>query len=352
MTLLIIPAAGLSTRYGLNRPKFLLQHPSGKTMLTEGLIGLNNSPIKKILVVSLSDFFDDIDVHSIEREVLDNIGIQTNFLLLEKSTTSMVDTIRLGIEHTEVDTSIVVKDVDNYIEPGNFDTFGDNFVVYASLQKYPKIIAGNKSFIEIDENGYLANIVEKRVISSDINTGLIGFKNASDFLRMSSMLLGSEEKYVSDVIRIMLQKSISFKTVEASAYVDWGDLDGWLSYIDDFATIFIDIDGVLALNEDPHGKNGNNWNRLRPIHDNVNVLLEGERLGHYSLVFTTARSESFRANLTKQLTEIGFRKFQLVLGLPHAKRIVVNDFAPTNPYPSAVAINLPRNANNLAQYLK
>jgi len=34
MTKLLIPAAGLSTRYGLERPKFLLQHPVGVSMLT------------------------------------------------------------------------------------------------------------------------------------------------------------------------------------------------------------------------------------------------------------------------------------------------------------------------------
>jgi hypothetical protein len=38
------------------------------------------------------------------------------------------------------------------------------------------------------------------------------------------------------------------------------------------------------------------------------------------------------------------------MDLPHAKRILINDFAPTNPYPTAVAINLERNSSNLQNY--
>ena len=41
----------------------------------------------------------------------------------------------------------------------------------------------------------------------------------------------------------------------------------------------------------------------------------------------------------------------LVMGLPHCQRIVINDFARSNPYPSCSAINIPRNENNLKEFL-
>ena len=40
------------------------------------------------------------------------------------------------------------------------------------------------------------------------------------------------------------------------------------------------------------------------------------------------------------------------MGLPHCKRVIINDFAKSNPYPSCEAINLPRNFDNLAEFLK
>ena len=37
----------------------------------------------------------------------------------------------------------------------------------------------------------------------------------------------------------------------------------------------------------------------------------------------------------------------LVMGLPHCQRVIINDFARSNPYPSCSAINIPRNENEL-----
>ena len=42
---------------------------------------------------------------------------------------------------------------------------------------------------------------------------------------------------------------------------------------------------------------------------------------------------------------------ELIMGLPHTQRILINDFAKSNPYPSAVAINMPRNENDLRNLL-
>jgi hypothetical protein len=113
----------------------------------------------------------------------------------------------------------------------------------------------------------------------------------------------------------------------------------------------VDIDGVLATNENPHGNEGNNWNSFKPITENIDSLLQGVNQGRYFVVFTTSRSEKYRESLIQSLREIGFKNFELVMGLPHAKRIVINDFAPTNPYPSALAINLERNSTRLSEYL-
>ena len=36
------------------------------------------------------------------------------------------------------------------------------------------------------------------------------------------------------------------------------------------------------------------------------------------------------------------------MNLPHGRRILVNDFSNTNPYPSALAINIERNSQELS----
>jgi len=42
----------------------------------------------------------------------------------------------------------------------------------------------------------------------------------------------------------------------------------------------------------------------------------------------------------------------LIMGLPHCQRILINDFAKSNPYPSCSAINITRNSNQLREYFK
>jgi hypothetical protein len=351
VTTLIIPAAGLSTRYALSRPKFLLQHPSGLTMLSAGLVGIGKYDFDEAIIVSLKRYFSDISEASLSNEVSSVLNCPVKFVLLEEPTASMVDSIAAGIETMSIDGPIVVKDSDNLVALDSNELIGRNFLVYAELEKFTSVKVANKSFVEIDSQGFISNIVEKRIISAEINSGLIGFQSASDFLRAMQKVSGAREKYVSDIVRYLLGDGEVFWGQSASDYIDWGTLIEWKRYCSTFATIFVDIDGVLVTNENPHGNEGKNWFSFRPITENVEPLLQGVNLGKYVAVFTTSRSEKYREGLTKSLSDLGFKNFELILGLPHAKRILINDFAPTNPYPSALAINLERNSTRLAEYL-
>jgi hypothetical protein len=51
------------------------------------------------------------------------------------------------------------------------------------------------------------------------------------------------------------------------------------------------------------------------------------------------------------LQELGFDNYNLVMGIHHAKRILINDFASSNPYPSAIAVNLVRDSDNLGDMI-
>lgn len=351
MTTLILPAAGLSTRYALSRPKFLLQHPSGMSMLSAGLVGISECNLDEAIVVSLKQYFIDISEESLAEEVSSVLNCPVRFVLLEDPTASMVDSIAAGIETMRSDGPIVVKDSDNFVSLDTNELFGKNFLVYADLEKFTSVKASNKSFVEIDSQGFISNIVEKRIISAEINSGLIGFQSASDFLRAMQQISGAREKYVSDIVRYLLGDGEIFWGQSAANYIDWGTIVEWKEYCSTFATIFVDIDGVLVTNENPHGNEGNNWLSFRPISENIQTLLQGVNNGKYTVVFTTSRSEKHRGMLAGKLKEIGFENFQLIMGLPHAKRILINDFAPTNPYPSALAINLERNSTRLPEYL-
>ena len=66
---------------------------------------------------------------------------------------------------------------------------------------------------------------------------------------------------------------------------------------------------------------------------------------------TTSRPEFLRQTTVDEMSRHNMPYDQLVMGLPHCKRVVVNDFANSNSFPCAEAINIPRNQNNLSEYL-
>jgi hypothetical protein len=87
------------------------------------------------------------------------------------------------------------------------------------------------------------------------------------------------------------------------------------------------------------------------MHSNVNVLLESQATGA-QFVFTTSRQSEFDNETNALLGQLGFVNYRLVSGLNTTNRILVNDFDYSNPYPSASAINIKRNNEDLERYFK
>ena len=52
------------------------------------------------------------------------------------------------------------------------------------------------------------------------------------------------------------------------------------------------------------------------------------------------------------LNELGFESCELLMNIHHTRRVLINDFSNSNPYPSAIAININRDSDNLKEYLK
>ena len=66
------------------------------------------------------------------------------------------------VDMLNIEGNIFIKDCDDYFNVDNLEA--DTVCVY-SLQKLDEVIAKNKSYVDIDNNGYVKTIVEKRVIS-------------------------------------------------------------------------------------------------------------------------------------------------------------------------------------------
>ncbi|MEI6654564.1 MAG: hypothetical protein WCP45_07335 [Verrucomicrobiota bacterium] len=66
---------------------------------------------------------------------------------------------------------------------------------------------------------------------------------------------------------------------------------------------------------------------------------------------TTARPKRFEEITRLMLADLGFTDFELLMAINHSRRVLINDYAPSNPYPSAEAINMKRDSDNLKDFI-
>ena len=204
--------------------------------------------------------------------------------------------------------------------------------------------------METDDRGRVLNIVEKRVISDTFCVGGYGFADAGAFLTGFDAIRHLDNIYVSHVVYQMISQGTVFRAVTAHGFLDWGTLSDWERFHRTYATMFVDLDGTIVKSSaqwfEPF------WGTTEAIPGTVEALNALRAGGRVQVIVTTSRSEAFRAQTEQQLTRIGLRCDQVIYGLSHSRRILINDYAATNPYKSADAINVPRDSAELAGMLR
>lgn len=346
---LIIPMAGRSSRFPGIRPKWMLTHPNGKFMAIEAIAGFDLSQFDKLFFVYLKEheeqyhflhgFCEELEIHGLLKK--------TTMLELPEPTIDQSDTVYQAIKRGNIKGSIVIKDSDNFF---NVKFTPGNSICYYDLNKAGLIKPKNKSYVMIDDFGKITNIIEKQVISPYFCVGAYGFEDADLFCTTLEKLKLENERYISNVIYQCILDGKSFSALPVSNYSDWGTLQDWDNYKRSFATLFIDMDGVIAQHSASHfppyyGETG-------PINENVEILKKLRNTGKFQIVITTARTEKYREVTEKQLLDFGLTYDYLLMGMQHGKRIIINDYSKSNPYKSCDAINLKRNSNELKDILR
>ncbi len=351
---IVIPLGGLSKRYGLTKPKWLLTHPDGRYMLEHAIDCITSDetlrPERILLILTeevMSEFSLPQDIlHRIFGARLEQENIWVQFLSGHSS--SQLETVCRGLEVGGVKGPVIIKDCDN-----RFTMLSDeeNFIAVRQITQGADIRRLQmKSFVKRSESGKIESIVEKKIIGDEFCAGAYGFKKAEDIVAACRLMEGCHREYMSDVINYLIRSGQSFRAHHAAGYEDWGTVEEWNQYCSTFRNLFIDLDGVIFENGsraiDPK------WGENPIIKANVDAIqrIMSDRVRIY---FLTARPETYRAVTQRQLRAAGLSYQGLVMGLLHAKRTLVNDFSrnPGSLWPTAEAINVIRNSEDLANII-
>lgn len=344
---LILPVAGSSSRYPEVRPKWLLTHPNGNLMFHESIMGLGLSNVDEIILVCRVDHYEQFEIEKVLQKQFAISPIQVPYRIIRvEPTKSQPETVYSAIKKGNLTGPIYIKDSDSYfvdvVRPGNR-------VASINLSQLSYVDAANKSYVELDPNGQIINIVEKHVISNTFCVGGYSFLDAQQFSNTFESLENSSNLYISHLIFKLLMDDIPFENSNVSKFLDWGTLKEWNRFRKKYATLFIDIDGCIVKNSGQFFSP--TWGETPAIPENVVYINQLYDSGMAHIVLSTSRSHRFSEATRRQLNEIGLQYHDIIFGLPHAKRILINDFSSTNPYPSAIAINLDRDSQKLPHLL-
>ena len=321
---------------------------TNRMMVTEAISGLNLDFFDHIYFICLQQHEDKYSFMKGFVSELDDAGLRekSNIVLLPEQTDSQSETVYTFLSGYDLDGFIFIKDSDGFYR---CDVEERNQVAYFDLNDMDDINARTKSYVDLDVNDVVTNIVEKKVISSTFSSGGYGFADAKEFCKTFEKLQDMDgECYISHIIFEMMLSGSTFYGTKTTDFKDWGTLDAWNKYKSQYKCLFVDIDGTLITNSShhfpPYMGSG------EPIENNIDFLSELHEQGKTRIILTTSRPEKYRQLTIMELQTKGVPFDELVMSLPHCQRIIINDFARSNQYPSCKAINIPRNTDDLKEY--
>jgi len=336
------------------RPKWLLTHPDGRLMVDKALEGCRTDRFDRIVFVIVKAHDDEFEASLILRQAFARFGDRLHIVTLPEFTSGQAETVCQALTAISITGPVLIKDSDNYLAWNDKEDV-TNFVVVGNLNRLrdTKNVAA-KSYVMLDKNGIVQDIVEKRIISGTFCAGAYQFASAQAFQDAFKDMSGNveleKETYVSHVIAwMMARQGQIFRGYEATDYEDWGTLREWRVRQKRFSTLFCDLDGVLVKNVGQYGSR--RWeNSLDPITENFQVLQKAHNNGA-QIVIVTARGDEFRPRIVALLQAHGIIPHAVLTNCHHSHRVMINDYATTNPYPSCSAVSIPRETP-LAPYLQ
>ena len=342
----IVPAAGLSTRFPNVKPKYLHFGYDNKMMLVKAV----EPYIDKydITVVLLKEHVEKYNAYEFVKGELPEV----NIVMVDEPTKGPADTVRIAIEHLlflkdDIDFQFLVKDCDSFF---NHIPLSTNYVCVSNISSHETLNKlASKSFVKYNDQNIITDIIEKQVVSDSFCVGAYKFGSAEHYIHTYDKLKDrGGELFVSHIIQDMLENGTLFNKVEVTDYVDVGTADDWHKY-NDMPILFCDIDGTIIKAQSRYGDNSYDKPAI-PLAENVKRILEYHDKG-CQVWFTTARPHTCREQTNKMLRGLGFINFQLITGLHNARRVLINDYNSSNPYPRAEAINIYRDHDNLKDFL-
>ena len=226
---IIVPAAGLSTRFPNSKPKYLLEDDSGVMMIMKALLPY----------LHLNVTIGILEKHVQEYDALNELTNKlpnAKFVVIPELTKGPADTVYQIIRSAKITGEFLIKDCDSFFKHKIVD---GNYVCITQVAEHEVLInLGGKSFVISNEQGIVTDIIEKQVVSDKFCVGGYKFESAEEYCKTFEKIVShslQKEVFVSHVIQDMLINGNIFVENHVSEYFDVGTAQDWKVYNESIA---------------------------------------------------------------------------------------------------------------------
>jgi dTDP-glucose pyrophosphorylase len=232
---------------------------------------------------------DHVDKYKFLEGVANQFGSEFEWCILPEPTQNQPHTVASAIAVHGIKGQIAIKDCDNFF---TCQIPEGNAIAVSKLQDHTLINPSNKSYV-IASQEKVVDIVEKRIVSDTFACGMYCFDDADVFSRIFDDMYGHSRRefFISNIISFMITEGYAFYTREVEGYIDWGTIEDWNRYRDQFETLFIDLDGVLVENSGQYMKP--HWGNTPAIERNAQYIRDKFSSRKVTVIITTSRTEEF-----------------------------------------------------------
>lgn len=214
---LIIPCCGIPSG---STPLFLQNQINGVSIFEKNISFVDKDLFEEVIIAVDDDVVLNLISPIVDRYKRNKYVIHK----LKSKTICVAETVYETIKDLGINGSILIKDADTFVD---VDFSQSNFIAFADVQKInSNIDIRNKSFISFDRNNLLLDILEKKVVSNFISTGVYGFASATEFVLAydaikESMYTNNIKIFISHIICYLVGvKKTSFICVESNGYFE------------------------------------------------------------------------------------------------------------------------------------
>ncbi len=216
---LIVPIASYKGEYLNSLPLVFVKDEEGLIPCIKAVQALDYSRFDHIYFTILRTLDNQHDLSALLQEQFYRIGLsRAEIVVLEEPTISQPDTIYQTIQKAHIQGAIFIKDADCSFSG---EILPQNGVVIYPLESLPWVNPQNKSYVAVDDNFYVTNIIEKKIISHYFLAGGYCFEDAELYCRYYLPFAEQKGLYLSHIIYSMLLDKHLFRPILATQYTDF-----------------------------------------------------------------------------------------------------------------------------------